>query len=110
MLREEGDYLHSFKIYSIQWKKYPSLLSSLYGKKCGSLKNSLITRVKGEGPWKTVIVIFNEELVINAVNNQFFEGFASLDFSPNKHVIDCWHKLISLILFSISDLWPSAAC
>lgn len=101
--------MHSLKIYSIKWKKYLSSLS-FYGKIYGSPKNSLTTQVKGETLWKTVVVIFNEESVINAVNNQLFEGLASLNFSPNKPVIDCWHKLISLILFSRSDLWPSAAC
>lgn len=81
--------MHSLKKYSIQWKKYLSSLSFLYGKNFGSPKNSLTTQVKGETLWKTVIVIFNEESVINAVNNQLFEGLASLDFSPNKPVIDC---------------------
>lgn len=38
---------------------------------------------------KTELVIFNEKSVINAVNKQLFEGLASLDFSPNKAVIDC---------------------
>lgn len=72
------------------------------------LKTHLTTQVKGEMLGKTVIVIFKEKSVINAVNKQLFEGLASLDFSPNKPVIDCWHRLTSLILFSRNDLWPSA--
>lgn len=67
----------------------------LFTAKTGSPENSLTIWVKGETLWKTVMVIFNEKSVINAVNNQLFEGLASLEFSPNKPVIDCWHKLIS---------------